>query len=103
LLRYHTDLCGGFFAPAVAGPRPRRHCRQELECRSANHRRGAGPRVSTMETLTRFAIPIALAAVTVVLLAGLWNMLRGGSPNTSQLLMRWRVVLQFIALCLVMA
>ena len=34
---------------------------------------------------------------------GLWNMLRGGSPNTSQLLMRWRVVLQFIALCLVMA
>jgi len=38
-----------------------------------------------------------------VLLAGLWNMLRGGSPNTSQLLMRWRVVLQFIALCLVMA
>ena len=56
-----------------------------------------------METLTRFAIPIALAAVTVVLLAGLWNMLHGGSPNTSQLLMRWRVVLQFIALCLVMA
>ena len=56
-----------------------------------------------METLTRFAIPIALAAVTVVLLAGLWNMLNGGSPNTSQLLMRWRVVLQFIALCLVMA
>ena len=56
-----------------------------------------------METLTRFAIPIALAAVAVVLLAGLWNMLRGGSPKTSQLLMRWRVVLQFIALCLVMA
>ena len=56
-----------------------------------------------METLTRFAIPIALAAVAVVFLAGLWNMLRGGSPNTSQLLMRWRVVLQFIALCLVMA
>lgn len=56
-----------------------------------------------METLTRFAIPIALAAVAVVLLAGLWNMLGGGSPNTSQLLMRWRVVLQFIALCLVMA
>jgi hypothetical protein len=56
-----------------------------------------------MEMLTKFAIPIALAAVTIVLVLGLWNMLRGGSPNTSQLLMRWRVVLQFLALCLVMA
>ncbi len=56
-----------------------------------------------MHALTAYAIPIALAAVTCVLFAGLWNMLRGGSPNTSQLLMRWRVVLQFIALCLVMA
>ena len=55
-----------------------------------------------MEILTKYAIPIALAAVGIVLLLGLWNMLRGGSPNTSQLLMRWRVVLQFIALVLVM-
>ena len=55
-----------------------------------------------MEMLTKFAIPIALAAVGIVLVLGLWNMLRGGSPNTSQLLMRWRVVLQFIALCIVM-
>jgi hypothetical protein len=38
-----------------------------------------------------------------VLLLGLWNMLRGGSPNLSQTLMRWRVILQFIALCIVMA
>ena len=53
--------------------------------------------------LTKYAIPIALATVGVVLLLGLWNMMRGGSPNTSQLLMRWRVILQFIALCLVMA
>jgi Hypoxia induced protein conserved region len=30
-------------------------------------------------------------------------MMRGGSANTSQTLMRWRVILQFIALCLVMA
>ena len=54
-----------------------------------------------MEMLTKYAIPLALAAVGIVLLLGLWNMLRGGSPNTSQLLMRWRVVLQFVALCLV--
>lgn len=56
-----------------------------------------------MEILTKYAIPLALAAVGIVLLLGLWNMMRGGSPNTSQLLMRWRVVMQFIALCLIMA
>lgn len=56
-----------------------------------------------MEQSLGYAIPIALAAVATVLLLGLWNMLRGGNPNRSQTLMRWRVVLQFIALCLVMA
>jgi Hypoxia induced protein conserved region len=54
-------------------------------------------------TLVSYAIPIALAAVATVLLLGLWNMMSGGRPNTSQTLMSWRVVLQFIALCLVMA
>ena len=56
-----------------------------------------------MHALTAYVIPIALVVVATVLLLGLWNMLRGGSPNLSQTLMRWRVVLQFIALCLVMA
>jgi NADH:ubiquinone oxidoreductase subunit H len=56
-----------------------------------------------MHALVSYAIPIALAAVATVLLLGLWNMMRGGSPSTSQTLMRWRVVLQFIALCLDMA
>jgi hypothetical protein len=55
-----------------------------------------------MHALTAYIIPIALAAVTVVLFAGLWNMLRGGSPNLSQKLMRWRVGLQFIAIVIVM-
>jgi len=54
-----------------------------------------------MNVLVYYAIPIALGAVAVVLLLGLANMLRGGSPNLSQTLMRWRVILQFIALCLV--
>ena len=54
-------------------------------------------------TLLSYAIPIALAAVGTVLLLGLWNMMSGRSLNTSQRVMRWRVVLQFIALCLVMA
>ena len=65
--------------------------------------RGGETYGAAMHALTAYIIPIALAGVTVVLFAGLWNMLRGGSPNLSQTLMRWRVVLQFIALCLVMA
>jgi hypothetical protein len=45
---------------------------------------------------------IAVGAVLVVLLAGLWNMMRGGSPNMSQTLMRWRVILQFVAIIILM-
>lgn len=45
----------------------------------------------------------ALLAVLVVLLAGIWNMLRGTSPNLSQTLMRWRVGLQFLAIVIMMA
>jgi hypothetical protein len=56
-----------------------------------------------METLTFSLVPIALAAVAIVLVLGLWNMMRGGNPNLSQRLMRWRVILQFIAICVVMA
>jgi hypothetical protein len=47
-------------------------------------------------------IPLGLAAVTAVLLAGLLNMLRSGSASTSQKLMRWRVGLQFATVVLVM-
>ena len=50
-----------------------------------------------------YLIPIAIGAVFVILLAGLWNMMRGGSPNRSQTLMRWRVILQFAAILLMMA
>lgn len=44
----------------------------------------------------------ALAAVGIVLLLGLVNMMRGGSANVSQKLMRWRVGLQFLAIILIM-
>jgi hypothetical protein len=47
-------------------------------------------------------VGIATAAVALVLLLGLVNMLRGGSPNTSQRLMRWRVGLQFLAIVIIM-
>lgn len=54
-----------------------------------------------------FLIPLGLGAVTLVLLAGLYNMLRSGPSNakkasTSQKLMRWRVGLQFATIVLVM-
>ncbi len=45
---------------------------------------------------------IAVGAVLVVLLMGLWNMMRGGNSNTSQKLMRWRVGLQFVAILVLM-
>jgi hypothetical protein len=54
------------------------------------------------EFLTYALIPIAIGAVAVVLVFGLVNMMRGGSPQTSQKLMRWRVLLQFIALVVIM-
>jgi hypothetical protein len=41
-----------------------------------------------------------MIAVVLVLLAGLWVMMRGRSPNLSQKLMRWRVGLQFVAVVL---
>ncbi|MEM1198000.1 MAG: twin transmembrane helix small protein [Pseudomonadota bacterium] len=49
-----------------------------------------------------FLVPVAIGAVFIVLLLGLWNMLRGGSANRSQNLMRWRVILQFVAICVMM-
>ncbi|RYX94597.1 MAG: twin transmembrane helix small protein [Bradyrhizobiaceae bacterium] len=53
--------------------------------------------------MSTFILPIALGAVALVLLLGLFNMMRGGSPNRSQQLMRWRVLLQFVAIAITMA
>ena len=47
-------------------------------------------------------LPLAVAAVAIVLLLGLLNMMRGGSPNRSQNLMRLRVLLQFVAIIVTM-
>ncbi len=52
--------------------------------------------------LSAYLAPIAIGAVVLVLAAGLINMIRGGSPNLSQKLMRMRVLLQFIAIIIVM-
>jgi hypothetical protein len=54
------------------------------------------------DVLYYYAVPLAAGAVAVVLVLGLVNMMRGGSPNTSQKLMRLRVLLQFVAIVIVM-
>jgi hypothetical protein len=50
--------------------------------------------------LSNLVVFIAAAAVFAVVLAGFFNMIRGGvgSPERSQTLMRWRVGLQFLAI-----
>jgi hypothetical protein len=52
--------------------------------------------------MSHVAVPIAVGAVALVLLLGLINMMRGGSPWTSQKLMRLRIVFQFIAIIVIM-
>ena len=47
-------------------------------------------------------VPFALIAVVIILGLGLYNMLRGGNPSRSQKLMRWRIMLQFFAIILIM-
>ena len=54
------------------------------------------------QSFQNLIVAFALGAVTLVLVLGLFNMLRGGSPNLSQKLMRWRVGLQFVAIIIVM-
>ena len=53
--------------------------------------------------LSTIILPVAVGAVALVLLLGLVNMMKGGSPNTSQRLMRLRVLFQFVAIVVVMA
>jgi hypothetical protein len=52
--------------------------------------------------LSTYLVPLAIGAVAIVLVLGLGNMMRGGSPNTSQKLMRLRVLLQFVAIVMIM-
>lgn len=56
-----------------------------------------------MSDILKWVAPLAIATVVVVLGMGLINMMRGGSSNTSQKLMRWRVGLQFLAVVVLMA
>lgn len=55
-----------------------------------------------MSSFVDLLVPLAVLAVAIVLLLGLVNMLRGGNANTSQRLMRMRVLLQFLAIIIIM-
>jgi Hypoxia induced protein conserved region len=54
------------------------------------------------DVMSQLMVPLAVGAVAVVLLLGLINMMRGGSPQISQRLMRLRVLMQFIAIIVIM-
>jgi hypothetical protein len=56
-----------------------------------------------LDFMSHYAVPAAVIAVAVVLVLGLVNMMRGGSPDRSQRLMRLRVLLQFVAIVVIMA
>ena len=55
-----------------------------------------------VQLFLHYLTPIAMVAVVCVLAAGLINMMRGGSSNRSQVLMRWRVILQVTAVVVMM-
>jgi len=55
-----------------------------------------------MPEVSKALIIVALIAVASVLTLGLLNMARGGSAQRSQTLMRWRIVLQLIAIIVIM-
>ena len=55
-----------------------------------------------MSFISQYMVPIAVGLGFLVLLGGLWTMLRCGNPSLSQMLMRWRVGLQFAAIVIIM-
>src|SRR5256885_17219343 len=87
------------------------HSRRRTACKTAPCKlrpaaryapRGRRRTVRMVDFLYYYGVPLAVGAVAIVLLLGLGNMRRGGSPNTSQKLMRLRVLLQFVAVVVIM-
>ena len=54
-----------------------------------------------MNHFWNYLVGAMLLAVMLALFLGLANMLRGGSPNRSQMLMRWQVGLQLATVLVV--
>ncbi len=74
-----------------------------MECGYMGHGFPLLSGLSAMSNVLNYITPFAVLAVAVVLVLGLVNMMRGGSPNRSQQLMRLRVLLQFAAVVIGMA
>ncbi|MHA1157140.1 MAG: twin transmembrane helix small protein [Alphaproteobacteria bacterium] len=55
-----------------------------------------------MAAVIQTLVPFVVVAVAVVLLLGLVNMVRAGPAGRSQTFMRWRVILQFVAVAVMM-
>jgi hypothetical protein len=55
-----------------------------------------------MGGFSNILVAVAVSVVGLVLISGFLNVFRGGGAQRSQLLMRWRVALQFVALIIVM-
>ncbi|MCL2385906.1 MAG: twin transmembrane helix small protein [Alphaproteobacteria bacterium] len=58
--------------------------------------------MGNLHPISNAIVAIGIGAVTVVLFLGLLNLLRGGSANRSQKLMRWRIGLQFAVIVIIM-
>ncbi|NTG08784.1 twin transmembrane helix small protein [Rhizobium rhizogenes] len=55
-----------------------------------------------MSTFTYIAAIIVMGLVVLVLIRGLFNMMKGDNPNLSNRLMQLRVLLQAVAVVLIM-
>ena len=57
-----------------------------------------------MQSVLPFLIPLTMAAVLLVLLTGIFGLVRGGAFNRkyANVLMRWRIGLQALAVALLM-
>ncbi len=56
-----------------------------------------------MSSVLQILALVAMVSVAIVLLFGLWNMMKGDNANRSQKLMRLRVIAQAVAVVLVVA
>ncbi|MCM2475201.1 twin transmembrane helix small protein [Rhizobium sp. CG5] len=55
-----------------------------------------------MSSFTTILTLIVMGLVVIVLIRGLFNMMKGGDGNLSNKLMRMRIVLQAVAIALIM-
>ncbi|EJM99248.1 twin transmembrane helix small protein [Phyllobacterium sp. YR531] len=54
-----------------------------------------------MDIIFKFLAIIAIAAVAIVLIIGLRNMMKGGNANFSNKMMQLRILLQLVAIILI--